>query len=147
LNAANPHSGSVTELPDRGVEVADPWQAVRSRTVCKGGNVCNALASVLVSHGQEGAPMQKVQTTPVRFKVARAIELEPGLVLRSGVYIGTKTRTRVDSINGVSWTPSKYKPEFTADQLTSMGAQVKPNLIAKNIDVTKFVRLGKLRVA
>ena len=39
--------------------------------------------------------MQKVQTTPVRFKVARAIELEPGLVLRSGVYTGTKTRTRV----------------------------------------------------
>ena len=91
--------------------------------------------------------MQKVRTTPVRFKVARAIELEPGLILPRGVYTGTKTRTRVDSINGVSWTPSKYKLEFTADQLTSMGAQVKPNLIAKNIDVTKFVRLGKLRVA
>jgi hypothetical protein len=91
--------------------------------------------------------MQQVQTTPVRFKVARAIELEPGLVLRPGVYTGTKTRTRVDSIDGVSWTPSKYKLEFTADQLTSMGAsQVKPNLIAKKIDVTKFVRLGKLIV-
>ena len=91
--------------------------------------------------------MQKVQSTAVRFKVARAIELEPGLVLRPGVYTGIKTRTRVDSIGGVSWTPSQYKLEFTADQLTSMGAQVKPNLIAKNIDVTKFVRLGKLRVA
>ena len=91
--------------------------------------------------------MQKVQSTAVRFKVARAIELEPGLVLRRGVYTGTKTRTRVDSIDGVSWTPSQYKLEFTADQLTSMGVQVKPNLIAKNIDVTKFVRLGKLRVA
>ena len=91
--------------------------------------------------------MPHVQTKTVRFKVARAVELEPGLVLPPGSYIGTKTRTRVDSINGVSWTPSKYKLEFTADQLTSMGAQVKPNLIAKNIDVTKFVRLGKLRVA
>jgi len=49
--------------------------------------------------------MQKVQTTAVRFKVARATELEPGLVLPSGVYTGTKTRTRVDSIGGVSWTP------------------------------------------
>jgi hypothetical protein len=28
-----------------------------------------------------------------------------------------------------------------------MGAQVKPNLIAKTIDVTKFVRLGKVIVA
>jgi hypothetical protein len=90
--------------------------------------------------------MQKVQTTPVRFKVARAIELEPGLVLRPGVYTGTKTRTRVDSIGGVSWTPSQYKLEFTADQLTSMSAKAKPNLIAKNIDVTKFVRLGKVIV-
>jgi hypothetical protein len=87
-----------------------------------------------------------VQTKTVRFEAARAIQLEPGLVLPRGVYTGTKTRTRVDSINGISWTPSKYKLEFTADQLTSMGAQVKPNLIAKNIDVTKFVRVGKLRV-
>ena len=91
--------------------------------------------------------MQKAQTTPVRFKVARAIELEPGLVLRRGVYTGTKTRTRVDSIDGVSWTPSQYKLEFTADQLTSMDAQTKPNLIAKSINVTKFVRLGKVIVA
>jgi hypothetical protein len=83
--------------------------------------------------------MQKVQSTAVRFKVARAIELEPGFVLRPGVYIGIKTRTRVDSIGGVSWTPSQYKLEFTADQLARMGVQQKPNLIAKNIDVTKFV--------
>jgi hypothetical protein len=69
------------------------------------------------------------------------------LVLRAGVYTGTKTRTRVDSIDGVSWTPSQYRLEFTADQLTSMSAKAKPNLIAKNIDVTKFVRLGKVIVA
>jgi hypothetical protein len=91
--------------------------------------------------------MQEVQTRPVRFKVARAIKLEPSLVLRPGVYTGTKTRTRVDSSGGVSWTPSQYKLEFTADQLTSMGAKVKSNLIAKSIDVTKFVRLGKVIVS
>ena len=90
--------------------------------------------------------MQKVQSTAVRFKVARAIELAPGFVLRPGVYTGIKTRTRVDSTGGVSWTPSQYKLEFTADQLARMGAQQKPNLIAKNIDVTKFVRLGKVIV-
>ena len=88
-----------------------------------------------------------MQSTAVRFKVARAIELEPGLVLRRGVYTGTKTRTRVDSIDGGSWTPSQYKLEFTAEQLTSMDAQTKPNLIAKSINVTKFVRLGKVIVA
>ena len=41
----------------------------------------------------------------------------------------------------------QYKLEFTADQLTSMGAKVKSNLIAKSIDVTKFVRLGKVIVS
>jgi hypothetical protein len=72
---------------------------------------------------------------------------EPGLVLRPGIYTGTKTRTRVDSSGGISWTPSQYKLEFSADQLTSMGAKVKSNLIAKSIDVTKFVRLGKVIVS
>ena len=75
--------------------------------------------------------------------MARAIELEPGLVLRRGVYTGTKTRTRVDSIDGVSWTPSQYKLEFTADQLTSMDAQTKPNLIAKSINVTNLCAWGR----
>ena len=91
--------------------------------------------------------MQEVQTKPVKFKVARGIKLEPGLVLRPGIYTGTKTRTRVDSSGGISWTPSQYKLEFSADQLTSMGAKVKSNLIAKSIDVTKFVRLGKVIVS
>lgn len=91
--------------------------------------------------------MQEVQTRPVKFKVARGIKLEPGLVLRPGIYTGTKTRTRVDSSGGISWTPSQYKLEFTADQLARTGAQQKLNLIAKNIDVTKFVRLGKVIIA
>jgi hypothetical protein len=33
--------------------------------------------------------MPHVQTKTVRFKVARAVELEPGLVLPPGSYIGT----------------------------------------------------------
>jgi hypothetical protein len=91
--------------------------------------------------------MPQVQTKKITFKVARAVELEPGLVLPPGLYTGTKTRTRVDSVGGVSWTPSKYKLELTADQLTNLSAQIELNLISKNIDVTKFVRQGKLRVA
>jgi hypothetical protein len=91
--------------------------------------------------------MSRVQTKKVTFKVARAIELEPGLVLRPGLYTGSKTRTRVDSIGAVSWTPSKYKLELTADQLSNLSAQIELNLISKNIDVTKFVRQGKLIVA
>jgi len=90
--------------------------------------------------------MPQVQTKKVTFKVARAVELEPGLVLPPGLYTGTKTRTRVDSIGGVSWTPSKYKLELSADQLTSSRVQTQLNLVSKNIDVTKFVRQGKLTI-
>jgi hypothetical protein len=90
--------------------------------------------------------MPQVQTKKVTFKVARAVELEPGLVLPPGHYTGTKTRTRVDSIGGVSWTPSKYKLELSADQLTSSRIQTQLNLVSKNIDVTKFVRQGKLTI-
>jgi hypothetical protein len=89
-------------------------------------------------------PMPQVQTKKVTFKVARAVELEPGLVLPPGLYTGTKTRTRIDSIGGVSWTPSKYKIELSADQITSSRFQTQLNLVSKNIDVTKFVRQGKL---
>jgi hypothetical protein len=90
--------------------------------------------------------MSRVQTKKVTFKVARAIELEPGLILRSGLYTGSKTRTRVDSIRAVSWTRSKYKLELTADQLTKLSTQMELNLTSKNIDVTQFVRQGKLIV-
>ena len=93
---------------------------------------------------KRAVPMPQVQTKKVTFKVARAVELEPGLVLPPGLYTGTKTRTRVDSIGGVSWTPSKYKIELSADQLTSSRFQTQLNLVSKNIDVTKFVRQGKL---
>jgi hypothetical protein len=90
--------------------------------------------------------MSRVQTKKVAFKVARAIELEPGLILRPGLYTGSKTRTRVDSIDAVSWTPSKYKLELTAGQLANMNAQIELKLMSKDIDVTKFVRQGKLTV-
>ena len=92
-------------------------------------------------------PMPQVQTKKITFKVTRAVELEPGLVLRPGRYTGTKTRTRVDSVGGVSWTPSKYKLELTAGQLTDSRPETELKLTSKNIDVTKFVRQGKLTVA
>ena len=86
--------------------------------------------------------MQKVQSTAVRFKVARAIELEPGFVLRPGVYTGIKTRTRVDSIGGLLG-PSQDNCVH-ADQLPEWAPSKSPIwALAKNIDVTKFVRRGR----
>jgi hypothetical protein len=90
--------------------------------------------------------MPRVQTKTVTFEVKRAVELEPGFILPPGFYTGTKTRTRVDSTGGVSWTRSQYKLEFTTDQLASLNAQAQPNLISEKLDVTKFVRSGQLIV-
>jgi len=57
-----------------------------------------------------------------------------------------KAGDRASTIGGVSWTPSKYKLELSADQLTSSRFQTQLNLVSKNIDVTKFVRRGKLTI-
>jgi len=46
-----------------------------------------------------------------------------------------------------NWTLSRYEIKFTADQLANMGAEVQPNLISEQIDVTKLVRSGRLIVA
>jgi hypothetical protein len=65
-----------------------------------------------------------------------------------GSYPGTKTRTRVSFLDGsVNWTPTRYRIELTADQLASMGATVQRDQSSEEIDVTEFVRMGKLRVA
>jgi hypothetical protein len=64
-----------------------------------------------------------------------------------GFYAGTKTRIRIASRGGVSWTSPRYEIKFTAELLVDMGAEVRPNLISETIDVTKFVRSGQLIVA
>lgn len=89
--------------------------------------------------------MHRIKTGTVMLDAAQAVELYPGVVLPPDVYLGTETQTCLEAVSGdVSWTPAQYKIELTADQLTSMGAQIEPGLISMNIDVTKFVRSGLL---
>jgi hypothetical protein len=52
-------------------------------------------------------------------------------------------RTRDDLPGGVVWTPPRYRIEFTAEQIASMGAKVQPDQSFEEIDVTKFVRRGR----
>ena len=53
-------------------------------------------------------------------------------------------RTRDDLPDDVIWTPTRYRIELTAKQIASMGAKVQPNQEYEEIDVTKFVRKGRL---
>jgi len=88
------------------------------------------------------------ETKKITLEAAQAVALDTGIVMPPGSYAGTKTRTRVSYLDGsVNWTPTRYRIELTVEQLASMGATVQPNQSSEEIDVTEFVRLGKLRVA
>ena len=89
--------------------------------------------------------MQQVESTVVMLEATRDVELRPGLVLPPGLYSGTETYIHLVG-SGQSRTPSRFKIKLTAHQLADMGAEVPPNFISETIDVTKFVRLGKLSV-
>ena len=90
--------------------------------------------------------MPFTETTRITLEAAQAVELHGGIVMLPGSYSGTKTRTRVSYLDGsVNWTPTRYRIEFTAEQLASMGATVQSNQSPEEIDVTEFVRLGQLK--
>jgi hypothetical protein len=92
--------------------------------------------------------MPFTETRKITLEAAQAVDLDTGIVMPPGRYPGTKTRTRVSYLDGsINWTPTRYRIELTVEQLASMGATVQPNQSSEEIDVTEFVRLGKLRVA
>jgi hypothetical protein len=89
-------------------------------------------------------PMPFKEISQITLEAAQAIELDIGVVLPCGSYPGARMRTRDDLPGGVIWTPTRYRIELTAEQIASMGAKVQPNQSFEEIDVTKFVRRGRL---
>jgi hypothetical protein len=85
--------------------------------------------------------MQIIETRAVGLQAPQAVKLSAGLTLPPGLYQGTEARIRTDSIGGPSWAV-KYMIAITAEHLASIG----PDLGSVNIDVTEFVRLGRLTI-
>jgi hypothetical protein len=85
--------------------------------------------------------MQIIETRAVSLQAPQDVEIRVGLTLSRGLYQGTEERIRTDSIAGPSWAV-KYKIAFTAVQLAS----IDPDLSSVNIDVTEFVRQGRLTI-
>ncbi len=83
--------------------------------------------------------MQIIETRAVSLQAPQDVKLTAGLTLPPGLYQGTEERIRTDSIAGPSWVV-KYMIAITAEQLVSIG----PDLSSVNIDVTEFVRQGRL---
>jgi|SRR5262245_27586760 len=99
----------------------------------------NFCASLRQSAGRD--PMQIIETRAVSLQAPQDVEIRVGLTLPRGLYQGTEERIRTDSIAGPSWAV-KYNIAFTAAQLAS----IEPDLSSVNIDVTEFVRQGRLTI-
>jgi hypothetical protein len=84
------------------------------------------------------------EITKITLEAAQAIELDNDVFLPPGSYSGARMRTRDNLPGDVIWTPTRYRIELTAEQIASMGAKVQPNQSLEEIDVTKFVRKGRL---
>jgi hypothetical protein len=89
-------------------------------------------------------PMPFKEITKITLEAAQAIELDIGVVLPPDPYQGARLRTRDDLPGDVIWTPTRYRIQLTSEQIASMGAKVQPNQSFEEIDVTKFVRSGRL---
>jgi hypothetical protein len=85
--------------------------------------------------------MQIIETRAVSLLAPQDVEISARLTLPSGLYQGTEERIRTDSIAGPSWVV-KYMIAITGEQLASIG----PDLSSVNIDVTEFVRQGRLTI-
>jgi len=91
--------------------------------------------------------MPFTETTKITLEAVKAVELYRGVVLPPGSYRGIKAQAREAALDsGVTWSPIRYRIELTAEQLASMGATVQPNQSSEEIDVTEFVRQGKLTI-
>jgi hypothetical protein len=87
------------------------------------------------------------ETTRITLEAAEAVDLHTGIVLPPGSYPGIKARAREDALDsGITWSPIRYRIELTTEQLASVGAALQPNQDSEEIDVTEFVRLGKLTI-
>ena len=86
------------------------------------------------------------EVTKITLEATQAIELDTGVVLPPGSYPGAKMRIRDDLPSDAILMPTRYRIGLTAEQIASMGAKVQSNQSFEEIDVTKFVRGGRLTI-
>ena len=86
--------------------------------------------------------MGQVQSV-IQLTVVMPVEIEPGLEVPVGTYLGKKKTLRGDGS-----TDPRYILELTAAQLNALAAaQPSVNLISVEYDVTKFVKFGQILVS
>ncbi|KRR12395.1 hypothetical protein [Bradyrhizobium valentinum] len=91
--------------------------------------------------------MTQVRKQSVHLTARSSVELEAGVMMSPGRYVGQSKQLGVATLNGVSWTQPEYTIEFSGQQLAAMGAKNMSNVISIEYDVTKFVRLGQITLS
>lgn len=92
--------------------------------------------------------MTRVRKQTVRLTASTTIELEPGVVMQPGTYTGERKELGVAMMGGqINWTQPEYTILFSGEQLGKMGMRNASNIISIDYDVTKFVRLGQIKVS
>jgi hypothetical protein len=90
---------------------------------------------------------RQVKITTVILNVRSAVQIDAGVVLPPGQYVGLCRQTGVRNLaGGTSAAQPEYLMRFTADQLASMGARNVQNHISIEYDLTKFVRSGEISI-
>jgi hypothetical protein len=90
---------------------------------------------------------RQVKVTSAIVNVRSAVEIDVGVVLPPGKYLGLCTQVGMPTLAGdISWAQPEYSIRFTADQLTSMGAKDVQNHISIEYELTKYVRSGAISV-
>jgi len=81
---------------------------------------------------EKAGPMPFTEITKITLVASQDVDLHAGIVMPPGSYPATKTRTRVNYLDGsVNWTPTRYRIELSAEQLARMGARVQPIRVRK----------------
>jgi hypothetical protein len=87
------------------------------------------------------------RSSAVSLTAHNGVELEAGVTLPVGRYVGTANELSISTLQGPSWAKPVYRIELTVEQLAAMGIAPKAqNLMSIEYDVTKFVRSGALIV-
>jgi hypothetical protein len=81
----------------------------------------------------------------VNLTVVTEVEIERGVILPLGTYVGTSKQFGFARTDGISWTSPEYTLRLTADQLISMGMKYVRNLSIE-FEVTKFAGSGDIVV-
>jgi hypothetical protein len=90
---------------------------------------------------------QRRRRSSVRLRVSNAVELETGVILECGIYVGISERVGLLTMGGEKWAQPAYKIVLTTQQLEDMGKKNIPkNLLSMEYDVTEFVRHGHIDV-